>query len=408
MRALATRVVPIAAAVLLLVALTLPPASAVPSPTAASTLQFYGGEVHAIAQIGTTIYVGGSFTSVGYGSGTIARAYLAALDANSGLLVEAFDPRPDNAVDALLKSADGAWLYAGGVFNRIGGCTPCDRLAMLAPATGAANPTFHPQPNAGVLKLALSGRTLYLGGKFTSVAGVTRLRLAAVDAITGGLGTRLTLAANAAVRDLALSSTGSTLYLAGSFTAISGATRYNFASVDAASRALTAWNPNIHASGWGVALSPDNATAYLTTGDGNESICGAGHESVIAMPATGSGIPPVRWHNGGDRGCPFNSGDINAVEATAGAVYIGGHLNNLCTVTNTSYTAGCPGALTVRRHVAALNPATGVPLSWNPGAGGTKGVLVIQAIPAGLGTGGDFQRTNGASHSRFALFRGTA
>jgi len=38
MRALATRVVPIAAAVLLLVALTLPPARAVPSPTAASTL----------------------------------------------------------------------------------------------------------------------------------------------------------------------------------------------------------------------------------------------------------------------------------------------------------------------------------------------------------------------------------
>jgi len=408
MRALAPRVLPIAAAVLLLVALTLPPARAVPSPTAASTLQFFGGEVHAIAQIGATIYVGGSFTAVGYGAGTIARAYLAAMDASSGLLVDAFDPRPDNAVDALLKSADGARLYAGGVFNRIGGCTPCDRLAMLDPATGAANPSFHPQPNAGVLKLALYGRTLYLGGKFTSVAGVTRSRLAAVDAITGGLGTRLTLAANAAVRDLALNSTGSTLYLAGSFTRISGTTRYNFASVDAASRALTAWNPNIHASGWGVALSPDNATAYLTTADGNESICGAGHESVIAMPATGSGTPPVRWHNGGAPGCSFTSGDINAVEATASAVYVGGHLRNLCTVINTSYTARCPGALTVRRHVAALNPATGVPLSWNPDAGGTTGVLVTQAIPAGLGIGGDFQRTNGVSHSRFALFPGTA
>ncbi len=408
MRALATRVVPIAVAVLLLLGLALAPARAVPSSTAASTLQFYGGEVHAIAQIGSTIYVGGSFTSVGYGAGTIARAYLAALDATTGLLVEAFDPRPDNAVDALLKSADGTRLYAGGVFNRIGGCTPCDRLAMLDPATGAANPNFHPQPNAGVLKLALFGRTLYLGGKFTVVAGVTRLRLAAVDAITGGLGTRLTLAANAAVRDLAVNPAGTTLYLAGSFTRISGTTRYNFASVDAASRALTAWNPNIHASGWGVALSPNGATAFMTTADGNESICGAGHESVIAMSATGSGTPPVRWHNGGDPGCPFTSGDINAVEATASAVYIGGHLRNLCTVMNASYTARCPGALTVRRHVAALNPATGVPLSWNPGAGGTRGVLVIQAIGAGLGIGGDFGRVNGVAHSRFALFRGTA
>jgi hypothetical protein len=244
---------------------------------------------------------------------------------------------------------------------------------MLNPATGAANPNFHPQPNASVLRLALYGRTLYLGGKFTSVAGAVRSRLAAVDAITGGLGTRLTLAPNAAVRDLALNSTGSTLYLAGSFTRISGTTRYNFASVGTASRVLTAWNPNIHASGWGVALSPDNATAYLTTADGNESVCNAGHESVIAMPATGSGTPPVRWHNGGAPGCPFNSGDINAVEATSSAVYVGGHLTNLCTVTNTSYTARCPGALTVRNHLAALNPATGVPLSWNPGAGGTRG-----------------------------------
>jgi hypothetical protein len=408
MRALTRRVLPIAVAALLFAPLTLPSAQAVPSATAASTLQFYGGEVRAVAQIGTTIYVGGSFTSVGYGSGTIARAYLAALDASTGLLVDAFDARADNAVDSLLRSADGTRLYVGGVFNRIGGCTPCDRLAALSPATGTANPGFHPQPNASVLKMALYGRTLYLGGKFTSVAGVARSRLAAVDAITGGLGTKLTLAPNAAVRDLALNSTGSTLYLAGSFTRISGVTRYNFASVGAASRALTAWNPNIHASGWGVAISPDNTTAYLTTADGNESICGAGHESVIAMPATGSGTPAVKWHNGGDRGCPFNSGDINAVEATASAVYIGGHLTNLCTVKNPSYTAPCPGSLTVRQHLAALSPATGVPLSWNPGAGGIRGVLVLQAIPAGLGVGGDFPQTNGVPHSRFALFRGTA
>jgi hypothetical protein len=407
MRALARRVLPIAVASLLLAPLVLPSARAVPSTTAASTLQFYGGEVRAVAQIGTTIYVGGTFTSVGYGSGTIARAYLAALDAGSGQLVESFDPKPDNAVYTLLKNSDGSRLYAGGTFNRIGGCTPCDRLAALDPSTGAANPGFHPQPNANVAALALGGRTLYLGGTFTVVAGVSRPRLAAVDAISGGLGTKLTLAPNQAVRDLALNSTASTLYLAGAFASISGTTRYNFASVGAASRALTAWNPNIHARGWGVALSPDNATAYLSTSDGNESVCGAGHESVIAMPATGSGTPAVKWHNGGDRGCPFTSGDINAVEATASAVYIGGHLTNLCTVKNTSYTSACPGRLTTRAHLAALDPATGVPLSWNPGAEGTKGVLRIQAIPAGLAVGGDFPRTNGVQHSRFALFPGT-
>ena len=48
-----------------------------------------------------------------------------------------------------------------------------------------------------------------------------------------------------------------------------------------------------------------------------------------------------------------------------------------------------------------------VPLSWNPGADGIRGVLVIQATPAGLGVGGDFPRTNGVRHNEFALFRGT-
>jgi hypothetical protein len=95
------------------------------------------------------------------------------------------------------------------------------------------------------------------------------------------------------------------------------------------------------------------------------------------------------------------------VEATAGAVYIGGHLNNLCTVKNTSYTARCPGALTVRTHVAALDPATGVPLAWNPGASGTRGVLAAEALPAGLAIGGDFQGAGGGTHRGLALFPGT-
>jgi len=407
MTTFARRALPVAVAVLLLFALTLSPAGAVPSPTAADTLQFYGGEVRAVAQIGGNIYVGGSFTAVGNGTPSIPRSNLVAIDAASGQLVTGFDPHPDNAVNTLLVSAGGTHLYAGGVFNNVRGCSQCDRLAMLDPATGAAVASFGPRPNAAVLSLAQAGNTLFVGGTFATVSGRRRVRLAAVDATTGTVG-GMALHANQAVRDLAVNPAGTTLYLAGAFTSVGGVTRYNFASVDIASRLLTAWNPNIHASGWGVALSPNGATAFMTTADGNESVCNAGHESVIAMSATGSGTPPVLWHNGGAPGCVYTSGDINAVEATASAVYIGGHLNNLCTVRNTSYTTACPGALTVRNHLAALDPATGVPLSWNPGATGVRGVLVTGALAAGLGVGGDFQRTNGVLHSGFALFPGTA
>jgi hypothetical protein len=138
------RILPIGVATLLLFAVVLPPAGAVPSPTPATTLQFYGGEVRAVAQIGNTVYVGGSFTAVGYGTPSIARPHLVALDATTGLHVAGFDPRADDDVNALLRSPDGTRLYAGGIFNNVRGCTGCDRRAMLDPATGIANTATPP------------------------------------------------------------------------------------------------------------------------------------------------------------------------------------------------------------------------------------------------------------------------
>ena len=66
---------PVVVATLLLAGPVIPAAGAVPSPTPATTLQFYGGEVRAVAQIGTTIYVGGAvrynFASVAIASRTL-------------------------------------------------------------------------------------------------------------------------------------------------------------------------------------------------------------------------------------------------------------------------------------------------------------------------------------------------
>jgi hypothetical protein len=71
--------------------------------------------------------------------------------------------------------------------------------------------------------------------------------------------------------------------------------------------AKTAFGPQPNAAVLKLALAGNTLFA-----DGNESICGAAHESVIAMPSGTARTPPVLWHNGGAPGCPFNSGDINA------------------------------------------------------------------------------------------------
>ena len=133
--------------------------------------------------------------------------------------------------------------------------------------------------------------------------------------------------------------------------------------------------------------------AYLTTTDGDFWICSEDHEGVIAMDALASGTPTRLWRQASATDCVYNTGDVNAVAATADAVYVGGHVSLFSD--GTQY----------RSHLAALDPATGTPLAFNPNVGGTAGVLSLNVTPAGLLVGGDFDTASGGPNSRFALFR---
>src|SRR3954447_16959773 len=109
-----------AAALSLMIGLTAVPAAAVyVPPQAAATLvsanpvdytpQAQNGSVRAFAQIGSTIYAGGSFTGIkaaGASSWPPASSLVASA-ASPGALKPAFAPVFDNAVQALAVSPDG-------------------------------------------------------------------------------------------------------------------------------------------------------------------------------------------------------------------------------------------------------------------------------------------------------------
>src|SRR5207247_1471470 len=95
--------------------------------------------------------------------------------------------------------------------------------------------------------LALSGNTIYIGGRFTSVGGQPRSNLAAIDITTGAAVATWHPSADNGVKNLAVS--GTTIYAGGWFTKISGQPRNHLAAFDASTGAVTPWNPNVTAIG---------------------------------------------------------------------------------------------------------------------------------------------------------------
>jgi hypothetical protein len=197
--------------------------------------------VSALAVNSETVYVGGQFTTM---NGGATRNRLAAVDATTGL-VTAWDPDAGGfSVDGMAVS--GGTVYVGGIFTTINGAVPRNNLAAVDANTGlvtAWDPNIPPDLFISVQALVVSGRTVYVGGDFSTInGGVTRNNLAAVDAATG-LVTPWDPDANSSVSALAVG--GGTVYVGGFFSTINGGvTRNKLAAVDAATGLVTPWDPD--------------------------------------------------------------------------------------------------------------------------------------------------------------------
>jgi WD40 repeat protein len=151
--------------------------------TTGGTLQSWNpdaGAVEALAVSGSTVYAGGSFTSIG-GTG---RNRLAAIDTGGTCLTSyssscllSWNPNASNAVQALAVSS--STVYAGGSFTSIGG-TGRNRLAAIG--TDGSLQSWNPNANNLVNAIAVSGPTVYAGGQFTSIGGIPRNRIVSINA----------------------------------------------------------------------------------------------------------------------------------------------------------------------------------------------------------------------------------
>ena len=188
--------------------------------------------VHSLVKNGTTLYVGGEFTQVG---GSTTRNGGAAYSTTTGSLDSSWNPNMSGGMGSIeVMLLDGSNMYMGGSFTSIGGQT-LSNLARINLTSGAADAGWSPNPNQKVLALAMvtgGYAGLFVGGEFASISGGTQHGIARIDTSNGTSDVSLSEAVGHDRKITSLIFSGGKLYIGGSFTSVLGLTQENAAGVD--------------------------------------------------------------------------------------------------------------------------------------------------------------------------------
>jgi hypothetical protein len=361
--------------------------------------------VYAYAQVGDTMYVGGRFAQIKGSSGTTTfnRSNFAAFDARTGA-ISSLDLPANGAVQVIVAAPDGNSIYIGGDFTSIGGVT-ARGIVRLNLLTSTIDPLFRPNLDGVVSDAAFVGSRLIIGGTFTR-------QLRAIDPTTGldtgFIDLKLTGKTNPndaiRVRRFAADPAGTTLVALGNFTAVDGAARTQAFRVDLTTSpkaTLSTWHaPRYDVTcpvanySRGVDFSPDG-TYFVVANTGGiggaSSICDA---AARFETSDASSTSQPTWVN-------FTGGDsLYSVAITGVAVYVGGHQRWLDNPLGNN-TAG-PGAVS-RPGIGAIDPATGKALSWNPTKTRGHGTEKLYVTKAGLWVGSDGATFGGEDHPGIAF-----
>ena len=232
----------------------------------ADTTWMTNGKVFALARSGNTLYVGGKYSQQVSPDGAtkIKVKSLASYDATTGAAIPGWAPKitegtATGTVRALAVSGDGSVLYVGGNFDAVDG-VPVTNFAAISTVDGSLIPGFQHKFTTGVHAILVTPSLVYVGGAFQKADAATRGRLAAIDPATGALDPTWNPTANNTVRSFALAPDGTTLFIGGIFTQMNGVSRQSVARVDRTTGLLDPW-----AIPAGVIAPPQTAWALLPT-----------------------------------------------------------------------------------------------------------------------------------------------
>ena len=423
-------------------------AGAVVSNTPLSAPWVTNGSVNALAQMGSRLYLGGSFSFIGpeTGPGALFDESKAGYAGGAVSLKPGF-PQANGPIDAVIGDGAGGF-YLGGSFTTIGGVARAD----LAHVTNAnqIDTTFAPAMNGSVDALARTGTQLFAGGSFSGVDGKDEANLVSLNpttgAVTPGWVHSASIGVDGTVASLALN--GSTLYVGGAFDfVLKGDGTSNAVTdvvgVNTSNGTPTSFAPTLDANGAGVlamqAVSISGIPALLVGGDfqtpstnlaafrlsdssmtialseypnnvvraiaydsgTHEAWIGGDFSDVGASPRFGLAkyeLPTLdaNW-NPEARG-----GSVNALELDGSKLIFGGTFasavaggNELLRIIRTR-----PGLGAVAASSATASPFDAPLDAWNPGAGGPVNALGLQGSL--VFAGGAFASADGLPRANLA------
>ncbi|HET9771015.1 MAG TPA: hypothetical protein VFS16_09020, partial [Acidimicrobiia bacterium] len=345
--------------------------------------------VTALAVHDSWLYVGGEFTKFGAKGKARAqtRNHIARVSTTTGTVDPGWDPDTGNnttasPVRSIAVSPDGSTVYFAGDFNTVSGQPRPGVAAFVngsglsgwAPAVGTVS-ALATAPDGrvyaghsggvsavdgngavlwtaassggGVKQLVISkdGARIWTGGDFNNLGGQGRNKLAAVSRDgTVDPAFNPDPGSGAVIATLTLSEDNSRVYFGGTFDKVMNETRNNLAAVDAASGALTPWDPN--ATG---AVSSLTASGSLVYAGGTFSNLGATPRTLLGAldltdgPGFGSALPfaPRVENVGREESTDVEPAVIQAVQVSpdGSRLYIGGKFDRINGVERTNFAA---------------------------------------------------------------------
>ncbi len=361
------------------------------------------GAVRSMALDGSTMYVGGEFTSMG----TAPHNHAAGIDITTTSITSL--TRVNTTVSATTTSTSG---LANGNFVTLAGASPENYNGIQGPVTVvdathftfpiAGSPTtpatgtifyarnnnataFNPSLDDDVHAMAVTapGASVVMGGLFLKANGALNPAFGGFSESTGAT----TIAGNvydtASVSQLLRQPDGKTIVVGDYYATISGVLYRGLLRLNANDTLDTSWNPLVHGQAVTAALGPivPPATAPTTVLIGG-AFTGVGGTSIKRLAAVDLTSGAATSFNASPDGV------INKVLVDGTTAYIGGFFQNVGGVQ--------------RNFVAAVDATSGALGSWYPAGGADGYVQTLAADASSIYVGGSFFTIGGQSRTNLA------